>query len=89
MAVNCSLVPSAIGGLVGVTATEVRTAAVTVSVVEPAMLLAGSVAAMVVEPTETLVVRPLLPGALLTVATAGLVELQVIEEVRFCVEPSL
>ena len=40
----------------------------TVSVVEPWMLLPGSVAVIVVTPTETLVARPLLPGALLIVA---------------------
>ena len=86
---NCWVVPSAIEGLVGVTATEVRTAAVIVTVVESLMPLAESVAAMVVEPTETLVASPLLPGALLTVATAVLEELQVMEVVRSWVEPSL
>ena len=86
---NCSPVPSAIEGLVGVTSIEVKTAALTVSVDEPLMLLAGSMAVMVVEPTEALVARPSLPAALLTAATAVLEELQVTELVRSWVESSL
>jgi len=83
VAVNCSVVPNAIDGFVVVTAIDVSTAAVIVSGVLPLMLLAGSVAVMVVEPSETLVARPSLPNALLTVPTAGLEELPVTELVRF------
>ena len=68
---------------------ESRAAGVTMSVVEPLIPFTRAVAAMVVEPTATLVASPWLPGALLTTATAGLEELQVTEPVRFWVEPSL
>ena len=61
MAVNCRVVPSAIEGLVGVSATDVKTAALTVSVVVP--LIPESVAEMIVLPTPTPVARPLLPAA--------------------------
>ena len=88
MAVNCSVVPSAIEGFVGVTEIEVSTAAVTVSAVEPVRPLPGSVAVMVVVPSETPVLRPLLPGALLAVATALFEELQMTAVVRFFVELS-
>jgi hypothetical protein len=83
------VVPSAIEGFAGVTVIDTSTAAVTVRVVEPPMLVPGSVAEMLVEPIETLVARPWLPPALLTVATPVLVELQVAELVRSCVLPSL
>ena len=89
IAVNCCVVPSAMDGSVGVTSSEVSTAAVTVSVVEPPRLLPGSVAVMLVTPTETLVARPSLPGALLTVATVSSEELHVTALVRSWVELSL
>ena len=89
VAVNCSVVPSAIDGFVGVTVTDISTAAVIVSVVLPLMLVAESVAVMVVEPTETLVARASLPEALLTVATPVLEELHVTELVRSWVLASL
>ena len=89
VAVNCCAVPSASAGVVGVTASEVRTAGVIVNVVEPATPLPGSVADKVVTPVDRLVARPALPGALLTEATAELVELQVTASVRSCVVLSL
>jgi hypothetical protein len=87
--VNSSPVPSAIEGAVGVTSIEVKTAAVTTSVVVPLMLVAESVAVIVVTPTRTLVARPWLPGALLIVAMVSSDELHVMESVRSCVELSL
>lgn len=59
------------------------------SVVEPSTPVATSVAVMVVVPSPTLVASPLLPGALLIVATALIDELHVAEVVRSCVELSL
>jgi hypothetical protein len=89
VAVNVSVVPSAIEGLVGVTSIETRTAAVTVSRVEPLMLVPGSVAVIVAAPTERLVARTSLPGALLTVPMPSSEEPHVMELVRSCVELSL
>ena len=83
---NCLVVPVAMLGLAGVTAMETSVAAVTVMVVEPAML--PDVAVTVVEPVATGVARPLEPVALLIAATPVLEELQVTDAVRFCVEPS-
>jgi hypothetical protein len=88
-ALNCSEVPTEADGLWGVTASETRTAAVTSNVVEPAMALAGSVADIALVPIETLVAKPSLPEALLTVATAGIEELHVTEPVRSWVVASL
>ena len=59
---------------------------VTVSVVDPVLLPDDAV--MVQEPTATAVAFPLVPAALLIVATAVFDELQVADVVRFCVEPS-
>ena len=83
------MIPNAIDGFVGVTAIDTSTADVTVRVVVPKIPLDGSVARIVVEPVATLVARPSLPDALLTVAVPVLVELQVVEVVRFCVELSV
>ena len=41
MAVNCCVVPAAIEGFTGVTATDTSSGSVTVSVVEPLILLDG------------------------------------------------
>ncbi len=82
---NCWVVPLAIAGAAGVTAIDLRVAAVTVRVVVPLPL----VAVTVVEPTLRAVARPLLPEVLLIVATAGVAEVQLTILVRFCVEPSL
>ena len=88
MAVNGCVVPSAIEESAGVTAMDVSTGK-TSREVDPAMAVLGSVAVTVVDPAERLVASPSVPAALLTVATAGLVELQVTEAVRSCVELSL
>ena len=69
--------------MAGVTAIEVRVAAVTVRDVEP--LIDPDVAVMVVVPAAILVARP----ELLMVATPAAEELQVIELVMFWVLPLL
>jgi hypothetical protein len=56
VAVNCSVVPSAITGIAGVTATDTSTAGVTVNVVEP--LIPTDVAVTVVLPNATLPTTP-------------------------------
>ena len=94
MAVNCWVSPSGIDGLAGVTAIDSSSAAVTVRVADsplsPLLIpLAESVAEMVVEPIATLVARPSELTALLMVATAVALELQVTEVVIFWVELSL
>ena len=83
MAVNCSLVPRTIEGLVGVTATETSAAGVTVSVVEPEIF--PDLAVIVVVPAAFEVAFPFNPAALLMVATDLTEELQVTDVVRFCV----
>ncbi len=80
------VVPLAMLGLVGLTATETSVAAVIVSVVEPETL--PDVAVIVVVPVPTAVASPFEPAALLIVAAAVLDELQVTAAVRFCVELS-
>ena len=75
--------------MLGVTAIDTSTAEVTDNVVVPKMPLAGSVARIVVEPTATLVASPSLLDALLIVAVAVVVELQVADVVKFCVVLSL
>lgn len=87
VAVNCWVVPRAIAGLAGVMAMETRAAAVTVSVVEPA--IEPEVAVMVVDPGATLVARPWLPEALLIVAIPAVAELHCTVCVMFWVLPSV
>ena len=77
----------AIEALTGVTAIDESVAAVTVSVVNFETL--PSVAWIVVAPAATEVPRPFDLAALLMVAIFVLVEVQVTEAVRFCVEPSV
>ena len=74
-------------GLAGVTASDVSTGGVTVSVVEP--LIEPEVALMVVVPAPVLVACPCVPEALLIVATAVFDELHVTVVVRSCVLLSL
>jgi len=81
VAVNCWLVPNAIEGVAGVTAIETSAAAVTARVVLP--LIAAEVAVMVVDPTPALVAKPLLPAALLIVATVAADELHCTVVVMF------
>ena len=83
MAVNCLLVPLAIVGLAGVTDRATSVAGVTVSVVDAEML--PDIAVIVVEPAAAALADPLLPAALLMVATPVLEELQVTVFVRSCV----
>jgi hypothetical protein len=89
VALNGCVVPSAIDGCVGVTAIETSTAALTVSVVALPMPVEGSIAEMLVAPTDTLLASPADPGTLLTAAIPALDEAQVAELVRSCVLPSL
>src|SRR6266705_2322314 len=88
VAVNCWVSPSGRLGLAGVTAIEVRVAAVTVSVVFPET--SPKVAVIVMgPPAATDVAKPCEPPALLIVDTAVLDELQVTWVVRSCVVKSL
>ena len=75
VAVSCRVVPRASDGAVGVTAMETSCAAVTVSTVEPVM--PERVAERVAVPVLAAVASPLLPAALLTVATVVALEAQV------------
>lgn len=77
------MVPNAIEGFAGVTATAARAALVTVRVVDP--VTAPELAAIVVVPTPVLVASPPLE----IVATPGEEELQLTALVRYCVLPSL
>ena len=65
-------------------------AAVTVSVALPGGTsgLAGSVALIVVMPTATEAANPVKPGALLMVAIPTFEDVQVTDDVRFCVVKS-
>jgi hypothetical protein len=85
-ALNCSVVPLAMEGLLGVTAMEDSVAAVTVSVVDPE--IPPDAAVTVVEPVATGVARPCEPPALLMLAMVVDDEPHVTVVVRFCVEPS-
>ena len=87
VAVNCWVLPNAIEGVAGVTAIDTSVAAVTARVVLP--LIAAEVAVMVVDPTPALVAKPLLPGALLIVATVAADELHCTVVVMFWVLPSV
>ena len=80
---NCCVKPAATEGAVGVTAIEVSTTAVTVSVAEP--LIFPDLAVMVAVPAATPVATPLL----FTVATDVRDELHVTLLVRFWVVPLL
>ena len=77
VALNCCVSPGPIDGLAGVTAIEVKVAAVTVNVVDP--VTDPEVALMVVVPAATLEARP----ELLMLATLVAEEFQVTELVMF------
>lgn len=83
VAVNCRFVPLAILELAGVIASDTSVAPVTVNIVVPEIL--PNTAVIVLEPTDTGVVNPLKPAALLMEATPALEELQVTMLVKFCV----
>ena len=85
MAVNCVDKPSGVEGTAGVTAIETRRAAVTVSVVEPEVPLAGSVALITVDPTVSAVVSPAEPAAFEMLAVGGTEDCQLTVAVRSCV----
>ena len=80
VAVNWMVFPAAMEGLAGVMARDTSVAAVTVSCVEA--LTPFNWAPTMMVPTPTLVARPLLPAALLTVATAALEESHVTAALR-------
>jgi hypothetical protein len=82
VAVNCWVVPLAIDAVLGVTAIEVSTGAVTVNVADP--LIVPDVAVMVALPCATPEASPAL-----TVATEVADEVQLALVVKFCVLPSL
>jgi len=75
--------------LAGVIAIETRAAEVTVKFVLPLTPVPGCVAEMVVLPLATLVASPLLPAALLIVATLVVPEDHVTALVRSCTELSV
>src|SRR4051812_45422496 len=81
---NGCVVPLAIEVLVGVTSISLRLASVIVKSVWPN--LPFSVAVMVVGPDLTEVASPLLPGAVLMVATVSSDEVQFTTAVRSCVD---
>src|ERR1700691_2112106 len=83
VAVNCCFSPAGIDGDAGVTAIDVSTAAVTVSVAPPWMV--PDVAVITTAPFATLVAKP----PLVTVATVAADEVHVAVLVRFCVVPLL
>jgi hypothetical protein len=82
VAVNCSVVPFAIEGFAGVTATDTSVGPVTVRFVVP--LTAPDVACIWLVPADTAVAEPPAP----IVATPVVCEVQVTEPVKFCVELS-
>jgi hypothetical protein len=83
VAANCCVAPVRMEGFVGVTAMDCNVAAVTVSVVEPAIV--DDVAVIVEVPAAEPVARP----AAVIVAVAAFDELHVAVVVRFWVVPSL
>lgn len=86
VAVNWMEVPLATLGFTGVISIALSVAAVTVAIVVPTTPFTD---ALIVElPWLTPVIRPWLPGVLLTDATAGADDDQVAELVRFTVDPS-
>lgn len=87
VAVNCSLVPSAIDGVAGVTANDTSPAVLTVSVVDP--LTEPEVAVIVAVPSPTLLPKPCVGAALPIVATVAVSELHCTVLVIFCVLPSV
>lgn len=83
VAVNCCGIPTATLELDGRTRIEARVAGVTVRTVDGEM--PPCVAVIVVGPTAVEVACPLEPAALLIVATDGVDEFQVTDDVRSCV----
>ncbi len=69
-------------GIDGVTAIETNAALVTVSVVLPDIFVEGSVAFIVVEPTDNDEASPWEPLALLMVATEPLEDIHIVDVVK-------
>ena len=76
VAVNCSVVPKASDGSVGVISMETKLASVTLSVVLPLSPLAESVAVIATLPAATALARPLLAASLPTVAIVSSADVQ-------------
>lgn len=81
IAVNSCVRPLAMLGLVGVMAIDASAAAVTFKVVDPD--IAPKVAVISDGPVAAVLARPLLPAALLMVATVGVADIQVTMVVKF------
>jgi hypothetical protein len=86
---NACVLPFETLGFGGLTSMPVSTALVTVSVVEPLTLVAGSSAVIVVVPVPMALATPLLPDTFEIVATEVTDELHVTAEVMSAVVPSL
>ena len=89
MAVNCWVSPSDFELLAGAISIETSVAAVTVRTVLAEMPEEGWTAESVADPAAIVVARPLLPAALLIVATGVAEEDQVTAEVRSWVVASV
>jgi hypothetical protein len=87
VAASCSIVPSGIAAPLGVIAIDTKAAPATVIVVDEEMEFKA--AEMVAMPCPELVASPLLPTALLIIATVASEELHVTVDVRSCVLPSV
>ena len=84
VAVNCCAVPFTMLGVGGVIPMDTNVAAVTVKVTA-GEVIPPSAAVMPLVPTAVEAAKPLLPPALLIVATAGEADAQVTELVKFWV----
>jgi len=87
VAVNCCVVPSAIDGMAGVIVIDVRAALPTVRMADPDTL--PNDAEIVDCPEATLVASPIVPLALLTVATELFDVVHCAEPLTSCVVPSV
>src|SRR3984957_13553114 len=87
VALNCCVVPSGRAGFAGVTSTEIITAEVTDSALDPPT--EPTLAVMFAIPWVTLLATPAEGPSLLIVATAGVSELHCTVPVMFCVLPSV
>jgi hypothetical protein len=82
VATNCCVRPRGMLGAVGVIAIDTNVAGVTVKVT-PGEVMAPSPAVMLLVPAVAEVARPLVPPALLIVATAGVADTHATEVVKF------
>ena len=88
MAVNCCVVPFTMLGAGGVIPIDTSVAAVTVRATD-GEVMPIAVAVMLLVPSVAEVARPLVPEALLIVATAGVADAQVTAVVNSWVELSV